>query len=946
MRTPARAQIVPLPYLVVFGAAALGAGLGRAVTTSYLPYLLDRIEDAPGKIGTVMLVNAAAGLLVPLAVGFWSDRRAAHGGGRRLPFVLGGSLVSAGGLAAVALGFSSSYLVLALFGAVIYVGLNATTTAHRALVPETFSEETRPRATSAQELALLAGGLLGIVVGGGLTALAPWAPFALAAVAVPAVSLPTVARGRESAVTSAPADDSPPLGYYASALRRPGVLGFLLAQVLWVLGYAALPAFFILYAEDVLGLEAASASLFLAGFGVATAAAVLAAGRVRSPGRLRPLLLLGIALMGIGFLLVAVFAELVLVAAALALVAVGFGLISTVGFPLFSALIPEGEAGGYTALFFSVRAIASTIALPTAGWLIAVTDSYRSLFVLGGLATLAALVPLSRGTAARPLASLRTRLPGPGWLAGWAFALAALALVTLALGRAILASPLRRLDEELFQVVNGLGPGPELTWTLLDPHTRNYVILVALAATLALVTRPPRVLAVVAQMLASALVAWILLESVYALYDRPRPEEVIDAVELNGHSWARLESFPSGHLAITAALAVAAAFAFPGLRRALWAYVVAIAFTRVLFGAHFPLDAVAGIALGYGSAVAVRVLAIRTQAGSRSAAPSATPSKLLDRDAVAALMPTFGDVPERELVLEVRRHAGRLLIVDDGSPEAVATELEVLARDTGSELLRLPRNSGKGTAVRAGLEHLLASPDAPDAVLLIDADGQHPPAAIPALLSAARDADLVIGDRFGDLSSMPAPRRVMNRLSSGVLSLATGRAVRDSQSGMRVLRGQALHDARYPDGRYEAETRHLKALLTSGAQVTWVPIPAIYGSETSSFRPLADSYRIARAMLGGGGSPTPRPARARLRVPLPQGRPASSGLPDKPARARPAPQDREAATGSADRTHRPRPRPRTLSQHVLTGTTASWAWSRARRSPDLQAPAEPGRRDP
>ena len=133
--------MIPLSYLVVFGAAALGAGLGRAVTTSYLPVLLDRIEDAPGKIGTVMLVNATAGLAVPLVVGFWSDRRSARGGSRRLPFVLGGSLVSAGGLGAVALGFSSSYILLAAFGAVVYVGLNAVTTAHRALVPEAFAPQ-------------------------------------------------------------------------------------------------------------------------------------------------------------------------------------------------------------------------------------------------------------------------------------------------------------------------------------------------------------------------------------------------------------------------------------------------------------------------------------------------------------------------------------------------------------------------------------------------------------------------------------------------------------------------------------------------------------------------------------------------------------------------------------------------------------------------------------
>ena len=142
---PAGLPFLRLPYVVAFAAAALAAGLGRAVTTSYLPLLLERIDDEPGLIGMVMLVNAAAGMAVPLVVGIWSDRLARSGRGRRMPFILGGAIVTAGGLVAIALGSSSSYLVLALAGAVVYTGLNAVTTAHRALVPEAFDASGRAR---------------------------------------------------------------------------------------------------------------------------------------------------------------------------------------------------------------------------------------------------------------------------------------------------------------------------------------------------------------------------------------------------------------------------------------------------------------------------------------------------------------------------------------------------------------------------------------------------------------------------------------------------------------------------------------------------------------------------------------------------------------------------------------------------------------------------------
>jgi MFS family permease len=593
-----------VPYIAAFAAAALGAGLGRAITTTYLPVLLSEIRDAPGLIGTIMLVNAGAGFGVPLVVGVWSDRLQSAGRGRRMPFIFGGMLVTAGGLAAVALGFSSSYLVLALAGTVVYVGLNAVTTAHRALVPDIFPASGRARATSAQELALLVGGLAGIAVGGAVTGIAPWAPFALAALAVPLLTLPTLRRTRESQAAGAPQRaDSRPAGWYLRAAARPGVRGLLAAQILWVLGYAALPAFFLLYAERELGLAPSLASLLLAAFGIMTAAAIVAAGRVGSPERHKPLLILGVALMGGGFLAVALAANLLMVAPALLAGAIGFGLVSTLGFPLYSALIPEGEAGGYTALYFSVRSISSAIALPAAGWVIAATGSYRALFVLGGAATLSALLPLT---------AVGSRLvrAWSSWTLRWLGAVGALYAVVLVVGLLIEPTGLNRVDEWLFRAINGLGPGPELLWDVLDPHTRNYVVLLAVGVVLAAVSSLRSVPRVFSLMMLSAILSWGLLEGVYAVYERDRPEEVIPAadISLNGHTWARLESYPSGHMAITAALAVALALAFPRLRPILWLYIGAVAFTRVMFGAHFPLDTIAGTALGIGSALAVHAL--------------------------------------------------------------------------------------------------------------------------------------------------------------------------------------------------------------------------------------------------------------------------------------------------------------------------------------------------
>jgi membrane-associated phospholipid phosphatase/predicted MFS family arabinose efflux permease len=595
-----------LLYLVAFAAAAVAAGLGRAVTTTYLPVLLNQVENAPGLIGTVMLVNAAAGFGVPLVVGLWSDRR----GGRRLPFVAGGALVTAGGLAAIALGNETSYLVLAVFGAVTYTGLNAITTAHRALIADSFAPTGRARATSVQELALLVGSLLGVAVGGSLTAFADWAPFALAAVVVPLLAAPTLLRTREDEPSSSPANGTGrrAYAYYGRAAARPAVRNFLLAHILWVLGYAAMPVFFVLYAERVLDLTAAVASIWLVGFGLVTAATMVAAGRVKDPARHRPLLVVGVALMGAGFLALGVASTMVVVAGAFATAAAGFGLISTLGFPLFSALVPEGEEGGYTALYFSVRAISSTIALPAAGWAIEASGSYRALFLLGGLATLAALIPLLgvRPERAESRRRAALALPSTSWWRRSGVELASVGAGVLATAALLAWTPLQEADERLYRLVNGLAPAHDLLLWTFDPHTRNYVALIALTAVAALFTRGRPAVSSVALVFGAAILAWGLLEGAYAVWDRPRPEEIVgSAATLHGHTWAHIESFPSGHMAITTALAAAAALAVPRLRLLLFGYVAVVAFTRVLFGAHFPLDTVAGIALG---AVSARVV--------------------------------------------------------------------------------------------------------------------------------------------------------------------------------------------------------------------------------------------------------------------------------------------------------------------------------------------------
>jgi membrane-associated phospholipid phosphatase len=177
----------------------------------------------------------------------------------------------------------------------------------------------------------------------------------------------------------------------------------------------------------------------------------------------------------------------------------------------------------------------------------------------------------------------------------------AMLAATVAIGAALPA--LQPLDDAAFLAINHLGDGPEWLYGALDPHARNYAILFAVAVLgTAVVTRRVRyaIGAGIAVVLAGY-VAGVALEGVKLFIDRPRPEEVLTGEVWLSHArdWSHIASYPSGHMIVTVALATVAATTVPKLRSPLIVYVAAVGFTRVLFGAHFPLDVLVGGVLGY-----------------------------------------------------------------------------------------------------------------------------------------------------------------------------------------------------------------------------------------------------------------------------------------------------------------------------------------------------------
>ncbi len=158
---------------------------------------------------------------------------------------------------------------------------------------------------------------------------------------------------------------------------------------------------------------------------------------------------------------------------------------------------------------------------------------------------------------------------------------------------------------------------------------------------------------------------------------------------------------------------------------------------------------------------------------------------------MGAVIPVFASDRAVEVAEATLRHVDELVLVDDGAPAEVARSLDQLSGDDRVRVLSLGANHGKGSAVAAGVELLMAGSQPPDAIAVLDSDGQHDPERLPSFIDASRDADVVIGNRR-ERGPMPVLRRLGNRAASLTLLAAARAWVPDTQNGMRLFRTSAL----------------------------------------------------------------------------------------------------------------------------------------------------------
>ena len=184
-----------------------------------------------------------------------------------------------------------------------------------------------------------------------------------------------------------------------------------------------------------------------------------------------------------------------------------------------------------------------------------------------------------------------------------------------------------------------------------------------------------------------------------------------------------------------------------------------------------------------------------------------------------------------------------VVVVDDGSRDGTGDR----AREAGARVLPLS-GEGYGAAVKAGARAARGT-----LVVLLDGDGSYPEVAIPALLAEVRGgARQAIGARPAFSRAESLPRSVLKAMFRSAVRALGGLEVPDLNSGLRVVyRADVLRlESMLPD-RFSLSTTLTLALSAEGVAPAFVAIDYAPRVGRSKWRPLRDTWRMARTVARG-----------------------------------------------------------------------------------------------
>lgn len=223
---------------------------------------------------------------------------------------------------------------------------------------------------------------------------------------------------------------------------------------------------------------------------------------------------------------------------------------------------------------------------------------------------------------------------------------------------------------------------------------------------------------------------------------------------------------------------------------------------------------------------------------------------------VVVAIPTFNEeIAIASLVLRAREHADKVLVIDDGSTDKTVE----LAKKAGAIVFENGENRGKGFSVQKAFSYAVAAEA--DCLVLMDGDGQHDPDEIPHLVDPITkrtngdSVDVALGFRVGEMTQMPAWRKVGKRVLDYATAVGTGSSemLTDSQCGFRAFGAEAIDamaDALTEDG-FGVESQQLMIARQEDLALENVKIHCRYEGlqETSTKGPVAHGFGVLEDVI-------------------------------------------------------------------------------------------------
>lgn len=193
-----------------------------------------------------------------------------------------------------------------------------------------------------------------------------------------------------------------------------------------------------------------------------------------------------------------------------------------------------------------------------------------------------------------------------------------------------------------------------------------------------------------------------------------------------------------------------------------------------------------------------------------------------------------------------------IILVNDGSSDLT---VELLVNYPQVTQIHLPKNKGKGNALKTGFKKALAL--GYERAITLDTDGQHYPEDLPNFVKAIETLEdknsFLIGDRNMNVADVLESSARGNRISGFWVRSVTGLKLTDTQSGFRMYPIKVLQKINFLrwTKKFEFETEVIVRAHWRGINVVNIPINVLYPKDrVSHFRPFMDIARIVVLIIG------------------------------------------------------------------------------------------------